>query len=153
MSNIVCTDNRILPMTTAAIEKVRRFEEILRELPQVKIETHHVLHAGIYSRTVKLPAGTTVTGVLIKIPTTIVVSGQCVFYIDEDVVEVNGHQVFAASGYRKQACHALADTTWTMSFRTDAKTIEECEQQFTDESEQLASRSADAVNIINITGE
>lgn len=153
MSNIVCTENRIGPMTTAAIEKVRRLENALRELPQIDIGTDHIIHSGMYARTVVIPAGSVVTGVLIRVPTIIVVSGHCVVYIDDKAVQVNGYKVLAASAHRKQACMALEDTTWTMIFTTDASTIEEAEEQFTDEPELLMSRQDGSVNTINITGE
>lgn len=153
MSNIVCTEGRIGSMTPAAIEKVRRLENALRELPQIDIGTGHIIHSGMYARTVVIPAGSVVTGVLIQVPTIIVVSGHCVVYIGDEAVQVHGYKVLAASAYRKQACMAFEDTTWTMIFTTEASTIEEAEDQFTDEPELLMSRQDGSTNTINITGE
>ena len=39
------------------------------ECPQVAIQTTHHFHAGLYSRTIRIPAGVMITGALIKIPT------------------------------------------------------------------------------------
>jgi hypothetical protein len=38
-------------MSDAAIENVRRPEKLARGLPQVALETNHVIHAGLYART------------------------------------------------------------------------------------------------------
>ena len=153
MSNIACTENRITSMTPSAIEKVRRLETALRALPQIDVPTEHIIHGGMYSRTVVIPAGAVVTGVLIRVPTIIVVKGHCVVYIGDEAVEVQGYKVLAASAHRKQACMAFEDTTWTMIFTTDASTIVEAEDQFTDEPELLMSRQDGSMNTINITGE
>ena len=60
-------------MTSDAVAKVRELEGVLRELPQVEIATEHVLHAGLYARTIRIPAGVVLTGVFIIIPTMLVV--------------------------------------------------------------------------------
>ncbi len=59
--------------------------------------------------------------------------------------------MFAASAGRKQAYIAHKDTFLTMSFKTNAKTVEEAEAEFTDDHERLMSRNG--VNKIVITGE
>lgn len=153
MSNIVCTENRIGSMTPAAIDKVRRLENALRELPQIDIGTDHIIHNGMYARTVVIPAGAVVTGVTIRVPTIVIVSGHCLVSIGDDAVQVHGYKALSASANRKQACMAFEDTTWTMIFSTEALTIEEAEAEFTDEPELLMSRQDGAVNTINITGE
>src|SRR3954451_13515341 len=56
-------------MSPAAIDQVRRLEDAALQLPQVAIETGHVLHAGLYARTIQIPAGVLLTGALIRIAT------------------------------------------------------------------------------------
>lgn len=153
MNQIVVTDRRIKAMVPAEIEKVRALEREVAKMPQVDIATQHVLHGGVYSRTITIPAGVVTTGVLIKVPTTLIVSGRCLVYIGDERVEVNGYKVFAGSAMRKQAVYCLEDTTFTMIFATDAKTIAQAEDVFTDEAELLGSRHTDAINEIVITGE
>ena len=153
MSEIVSLDLRIRPMTVAAIDKVRALEAVLSTAPQSVIETHHVLHGGQYTRTVMLPAGTVITGALIKTPTTLTIAGDCTAYIGDDVITLSGYNVMAASAGRKQAFVAHTDTYMTMTFATDAKTIEEAEDAFTDEGHMLLSRSEFGRNAILITGE
>lgn len=131
---------RIATMHPAAIEKVRRLEAILKRQPQAHIETKHSLHAGLYMRTVLIPAGVVITGVLVKIPTMLIVSGHCIVYIDAAPKELIGYHVIEARAFRKQAFVALKDTYLTMSFASKARTVEEAERQFTDEHEALLSR-------------
>jgi hypothetical protein len=142
-----------LPASTpAGIALAQRIHERLKAEPQVPIRTHHVLHAGVYTRTICVPASTVLVGALIKIPTTLVVCGHALVLLgDGEEVEVAGYQVLAASAGRQQTYIARVDTYITMSFRTQATTVEEAEQEFTDQADQLMSRTGE--NIVVITGE
>lgn len=140
-------------MSSDAVAKVRELEGVLRELPQVEIATEHVLHSGMYARTIRMPAGIMLTGVFIVIPTLLIVNGHATAYIGGEAIDLVGHQVIPASAGRKQAFIAHADTDLTMVFATKAKTVEEAEAEFTDEAHLLFSRKPGAINRINITGE
>ena len=149
---LTIAESMLPPTTPAALEKVRKLEERVLASPQADILTHHVIHAGMYHRTIRIEAGTVLTGALIKIPTTLVVCGDASVMIgDGEEYRVKGYQVFAASAGRKQAYIAHKDTFLTMSFKTNAKTVEEAEAEFTDDHERLMSRNG--VNKIVITGE
>ncbi len=139
-------------MTGRGLDLVKRIEKRLLREEQVQIATQHVIHAGIYSRTICIPAGVALTGALIKIPTTLVICGRASVLIgDGDEVLVDGYRVFACSAGRKQAFIAHADTWLTMSFKTSARTVEEAEDEFTDEADRLFSRHGR--NEITITGD
>lgn len=140
-------------MTEAAIEGVRRLAALDSERPQVDLDTQHVLHGGMYLRTVRLPPWTRMTGALIKIATTVIVQGDAAVWLGEESRFLLGYNVIPASARRKQAFFAFTETFITMVFPTDAKTIEEAERKFTEEASDLASRRADAKNVIVITGE
>ena len=132
----------LLPATDqATLEKVYAIENHLLSLPQVEISTAHTIHAGIYSRTIMIPAGTVLTGALIKIPTTLIVSGDCLVTVDDKTKHIVGHHVFCAHAGRKQVFVANQDTHLTMLFCTDAKTVNDAERQFTDEWEMLFSNT------------
>lgn len=140
-------------MSSQAIANVRKLEEFVGKLPQVDISTDHVIHGGMYARTITVPAGVLLTGVVIKVPTTLIINGHCRVFMGEDSVDLKGHNVFAASAGRKQAFIAYEDTALTMIFATKATSVEEAEKEFTDEACLLSSRKEDSVNTINITGE
>lgn len=135
---------RALAIRTMTLEQIERVEQLekktLAEQRQFHLETDHVLFYGMYSRTVLIPAGVYITGALIKIPTILVVSGECDIVIDDKMSRVTGYAVFPAEAGRKQVIAAIKDTHVTMTFPTAAKSIEEAEEEFTDEASRLASR-------------
>lgn len=140
-------------MTESAIEKVRRLESDLLMSEQPELRTHHTLHAGIYTRTILLRAGQTITGALIKVPTTLTICGDVTVFIGNDAVELSGYNVIPASAGRKQAFVAHSDVHMTMAFATRASTVREAEDEFTDEAHLLLSRQQPQHDSIVITGE
>jgi hypothetical protein len=142
---------RIDAMSHDAIDRVRRLEDAALALPQVPIETTHVLHAGLYARTIRVPAGVLITGVLIKIATLVIVDGDVLMHVVGSPVRLEGHHVLPAAAGRKQAFLARTDTHITMIFATAARSVEAAEREFTDEIGNLVSRHDP--NRIIITGD
>lgn len=141
MSDLILTRNYSIPaMSDAAIARVGEFESYALKLPQIEIETFHTFHAGMYARTIMIPDGVVLTGALIKIATVLIVSGYVTAYMGNQKVELRGYHVLPASAHRKQAFIAHRDTYLTMLFPTNAKTIEEAENEFTNEADKLISR-------------
>ena len=153
MDDPVISANHISTMSEVAIDKVRQLESAVLSVPQVKIATDHLIHAGMYSRTIMVPAGVVLTGSLMKIATILILSGDFLLFAGEKAVELHGYNVLAGSPHRKQAGIAITDTWVTMIFPTDVKTVEEAEAEFTDETDLLFSRYEDALNNVRITGE
>ena len=140
MADLAPSRTHIAPMSAAAIDRVRRLESLASTLPQVAIGTDHVFHAGVYARTIKVPAGVMITGVLIKIPTLLIVQGDAVVHIEDGALELRGYNVVPAGAGRKQAFVALTDTHLTMIFATDALDVDAAEREFTDELDKLTTR-------------
>jgi len=140
MPDLAPSRTHIAPMSAAAIDRVRRLESLASTLPQVAIDTDHVFHAGVYARTIKVPAGVMITGVLIKIPTLLIVQGDAVVHIEDGALELRGYNVVPAGAGRKQAFVALTDTHLTMIFATDALDVDAAEREFTDELDKLTTR-------------
>ena len=149
---IPATRSAIAPMTPEAIDKVRQLEARTAELEQVEITTDHVLHGGMYARTIRIPAGVLLTGAHIKRATMLVISGHVTVFIGAGTIEIAGYQVLPASAGRKQAFLAHADTFVTMLFPSEAASVEAAENEFTDEADRLLSRRQ-ACESITITGE
>ncbi len=87
-----------------------------------------------------MPAGMAFTSVLIKIPTLLVVNGECWVLSGDKWGHINGYAVLPASAHRIQAYVTIEKTEITMIFPSNAKTVEEAEAEFTDESADLLSR-------------
>ncbi|MDR1360681.1 MAG: hypothetical protein LBJ82_06855 [Deltaproteobacteria bacterium] len=144
MQDLICLERGTtahLPlMGPGEIEKVLRLEAAALALPQVAIPTDHVFQAGMYARTIMLPAGALLTGALIKIPTILIISGDVLIYGENGPERFSGYHVALGRAGRKQAFYALRDTYLTMLFPTEATTVDQAERQFTDEYEKLFSR-------------
>jgi hypothetical protein len=154
MSMTVPSKFSIQPMSPGAVARVTELEQRILALPQVEIHTQHILHAGMYSRTITIPGGVVLTGALIKRATLVIVSGDVlVSRGDAEGLRITGTEVLPASADRKQAFVAHADTTVTMVFPTSAATVEEAEAEFTDDTDLLFSRRDPNLNTIIITGE
>jgi len=153
MNNVVVAQKRIGPTAPKDIEKVRVLSDICSKLPQLDINTSHIIHGGMYARTIKILTGTVLTGALIKVGTILIVQGDVAVFINDKSIEMHGYNVFAASANRKQAFVALSDVYLTTVFPTTAKTVKEAEDEFTDEAGLLLSRQQQDTNHVIITGE
>lgn len=140
-------------MTPGQITLVRNVEIGLLEIPQKPQWTGHQIHHGIYTRTICIPAGDMITGALIKVATTLILNGDASVFLGTEWVRYIGHCVLYGSAGRKQAFYAIAPTFITTSFRTNARTVEQAEKEFTDDAHMLWSRRPGALNDIVITGE
>ena len=153
MNAVITSAPRLPAMAPEAIDRVRCLENATLGLPQEDIPTAHLLHAGMYARTIRIPAGVVLTGALIKLPTVLIVSGDCTVFIGEDEpMRLSGYHVLPASAGRKQAFLAHLDTDLTMLFPSRAQTVDEAEAEFTDENHLLLSRKQGNESI-TITGE
>lgn len=145
----------VLPATHPdMVALLNQAQEIIASCPQAEIPTDHVIHGGVYSRTVRIPEGVVAIGVFIKVPTTVVVNGHAWVFVGEGWTELNGYNVFAARAGRKVMCAAVGPgpVEFTMILQTKAKTVEEAEAEFTDEVESLLSRRQDN-ETVTVTGE
>ena len=137
---IAGTTTNLPVMGQNEVDGVRQLESAAMLLPQVHIPTDNAFHAGMYARTLKIPAGVALTGAQIKIPTILIISGDTLIYGENGATRYTGYHVALGKCGRKQAFYALQDTYLTMLFPTDATTVDAAEREFTDEYEKLFSR-------------
>jgi len=100
--------------------------------------------------------GTYVMGAHYKVSTTVILAGNLWAYVGQGWKQFSGYNVIPASKGRKQLFATPYENTEeamiTMSFRTDAKTVEQAENEMTDEAELLMSRQSDG-DTVTITEE
>ena len=145
-----CIVGTLPAMSADTVSKVRELEAVALQMPQVDIHTEHTMHAGVYARTILVPAGVSITGAEIKIPTILILAGDALLYGDDGQVRVTGYHVMHGKEGRKQAIVALADTYLTMIFATSARTVEDVETEFTDEHAMLGSRKEGGSTCLDI---
>ena len=143
-----------LPATSPEIiELLGKAQALCMKREQTPIKTDHVIHAGMYARTITMPPETLLIGALIKIPTIVITVGSARVLVGRDWADVDGYQVLPGSKNRKQIFVSRGPFVVTMIFPTSAKTVEEAEAEFTEENSLLLSRKQDDMNSVVITGE
>lgn len=136
--------------TPAGRARIQELAAIGSKDPAPTPPTYHLLHAGLYVRSLMIPAGHVLTGVRIRIPTVLVLEGDCTVTGGDDVRRLSGFHVIAGAADRQQAYEAHIDTFLAMMFATSARTVEDAEREFTDEADRLFSRHG--VNVVHTTG-
>jgi hypothetical protein len=144
---------RLAPTGPKAAALVDKLADEMLKLPQLQFVTEHLLHAGMYTRTVRLPPETVITACLIKVPTVLIIAGEATVYSDEDIICVRGYTVLPGSKGRKIALITDTAVGMSMIFPTDVKTVAEAEKAFTDEYLRLVPLDAVGRHRILITGE
>lgn len=134
------------------LDALEELEAQLRGHEPCELPTEHVIHGGMYARTVRMPPGLVLVGVVVKRPTLVVACGTGAVLRGQEWFPVSGYQVMAGSAGRKQVFVSYSDLAITMVLPTVAKTVEEAEAELTDEGDRLLSRRQDA-NQVFITEE
>ena len=135
------------------VDKMTRAQDLLMKVEQARIKTDHVIHGGMYARTITMPPQVALIGALIKRSTIVITVGSGRVLVGRDWADIDGYQVLPATKGRKQIFISRGPLVITMLFPTSAKTVEEAEKEFTDEAELLLSRRQDEMNSYVITGE
>lgn len=152
MSSLALPVATLPPTPDELLAKIGALENALIGHEPVDVPTQHVIHAGMYARTIVMPEGHVLTGALMKRATVVIVVGSAAVLAGDGWVELEGYNVIPASAGRKQVFVSRSPVIITMLFPTSAKTVEEAEAVFTDEAAGLLSRRQDA-NTVVITGE
>ena len=144
----------VLPPTAPEIvEKLCEMQQVeMANGDHVPIYTEHLIHAGMYSRTITMPPGVKLIGALMKIPTIVTVVGTALVLVGKEVAEIEGYAVLPGSAGRKQIFISKGSVIISMTFPTSARTVQEAEREFTDEYDILLSNRQD-LNRVEITEE
>ena len=133
-------------MRPEAIDLVYRLEAENLARPQTDLRFEHDFHAGVYARTMIVPElpedrRCLITSAFIRIPTLLIARGDALLYVGADEPRtLTGDTIVKAAAGRKQAYLAASNFRLTMIFATTATTVEEAEEEFTNEAHMLQSR-------------
>lgn len=156
MSNlaVVETPPSIIPAPSpATLDELMRLQTVLGQLPQEPLATEHLIHGGMYARTVRRNFGSFTIGALISKATILIVQGSCSILIEDRRVDLKGYNVLAGLPGRKSMSVAWGPVEMTMIFPTNARTVEEAENEVFAEVDQLVSRRDNNLNTVTITGQ
>ena len=121
-------------------DAVRRAEAFLLTLPQLDIQTQHIVHGRVSVRTIFIPAGGHITGAQTNLANVCIVSGDITVTTDEGPQRLTGFHILPANPGAKRYGVAHADTWWTTVHHTDLTDITAIEDEMTDESALLQTR-------------
>lgn len=142
------TQELATPMSASVAQnaKLERFtqwlEAIAKEKPEAEVDipTENHIHAGCYSRTIRVPKGTLVAGLQIQVATQLVFCGKGQFTDGAVVRNLDGYVVMEGAKGRRAAFYAEEDTCMTMFYASEAKSVKEAEDEFCAEPERLGTR-------------
>lgn len=135
-------------MSDGMLANLTSIQDKLLACPQIEIQTEHIIHGGMYTRTIRLAADVVLAGALVKVPTVLIVNGKTAVFTGESWIDLDGYHIIPARAGRKQIFVTREETSITMIFRTDAKTVEQAEAEFTDECDALMSRQNDNDTVV-----
>lgn len=141
MSEIQEADSTALQTKPPIDESILAVESHLFTLPQVDLRTQHEVHAGMYARTIFIPAGTMMVGAQHKHDTISVFIGDVTFRTEEGMKRLVGHHILPTAAGMKRVGYVHQDTVWTTMHRTDLTDVEAIEEEMTDEVDKLQTRN------------
>jgi hypothetical protein len=129
----------------AVLKDLTRLQTFLLSLPeddfqQVPLPVEHLLHGGMYARTVRREFDSVTIGSLINKATILIVNGPCSMLIGDQRVDLDGYNVLAGMPGRKSMSVTRGQVEMTMIFPTSAQTVEEAENEIFAEACLLVSR-------------
>jgi hypothetical protein len=140
--NNVAHQNPDAETALAQESRVRQLEGVLLGMPQVDLSTTTLLHGGMCTRTIFIPAGVALTGAKTNKANVCILQGDITVTTDAGPRRLTGFHVIAADAGLKRAGYAHADTYWTTVWPTEADSQEAAEDEMTAESAQLQTRHA-----------
>ena len=123
-----------------SIKAVQALTAHLLKFPQIDAQTTHLIHGGMYARTIFIPAGSVLTGATTNLNNICIVSGDITVTTDKGMKRLIGYTLIPANSGYKRAGFAHADTYWTTLFATELTDVREIEDVITDDSDQIQTR-------------
>ncbi len=123
-------------------DNIKALEAELLKEPQVILDTTMMAHGRMAARTIFVPAGTLLTGVLVNHDNICIMHGDITVTTAEGPKRFTGFHVIPASAGFRRAGIAHSDTWWTCVWHTDLTDPTEIENDMTDEADALQTRRA-----------
>lgn len=143
----------LVPPSPAMLAQLEEINKLILSYPQTELVTEHLIHGGVYARTIRLAPDTKMMGSLILHATTLIVHGDCSVLIGDSRVELTGYNVIPGCADRKQFFWTHGPVEMTMIYATAAETVAEAENEIFGEADQLMSRKDGSRDTVTITGQ
>lgn len=128
-------------MVPSMAEKVDRIESILMGMPQVECKTQHWFCNGMYVRECTFPKGVTATGAAhLADHVSIMVRGDMTVLTERGIERMTGYNIWTPRPGLRRVGYAHEETVWLTVDRTNAKTVEDAENDTLATPDKLLSR-------------
>lgn len=120
------------PVGTDMRGNIIRLEELLlaETEHQIEIPVEHGFAAGIYARTIRIPAGTILTGKIHRTEHLNIISAGAIEVATEDGTRlIEAPCIFVAPPGTKRAGYTLSDTVWTTVHATHETDLDRLEAE------------------------
>lgn len=115
-------------------DKIFALEKAMQQQPQQKIETEHQFIGGMCARTIKLKAGSIITGAIHLQDQLNIANGDITVITEDGCKRYEGYNVIPSAAGVKRVGFANADTVWTTILQTGLTSAEEVEEMLTTNS-------------------
>lgn len=113
---------------------------MLQNVDPVDVQIKHDICGNLYSRYCLVPKDVVIVGALLKVPTLLIVNGDCIVYDGQKTQRITGYKMLQGQAYRQSAFRALQDTQLTMlAVVQGCSTVEEAQRYITDQSALLTN--------------
>ena len=143
----------LIPPSPAMLAQLDEINQLILAQPQVSLVTEHLIHGGMYARTIRLAPETKMVGSLIRLATVLIIHGDCSVLIGDERIELTGYNVIPGCAGRKQLFWTHGPVEMTMLYPTSATGVTEAEDEIFAEADQLISRKDDSRDQVTITGQ
>ncbi len=142
----------LAPSSPATLARLRVLHTRTLQFPQISLATAHLLHGGMYARTIRLDPETLMNGSLILRATIIIIHGDCTIVAGDSLVDISGYNVLPGEAGRKQSFLTRGPVEITMIYATQAATVDDAENEVFGDADELMSRKDGSRDQIMITG-
>jgi len=98
--------------------------------PQIPLEVTHVFSDGLYSRTMRIPKGTLLTGAIHRrAHLSVVLQGRISVYTETGTEQYEAPCLFSSPPGTKRVGYAHTDTIWVTVHATQATTVKDAEAE------------------------
>jgi hypothetical protein len=130
-------------------DKVLVAERMMREMPQVELQTTHYYADGIYARELAQPKGSVVVGkVHKKEHLFIVLRGSLKVVMDDVVRMIDAPAILVSKVGTKRALYALEDSVYLTVHRSKKRNLDKLERELVEEDKLALFDSSNNVRML-----
>lgn len=122
-------------------DKVFVIEDMMREMPQIKIPVRHFFSPGVYAREIQIPRGAVITGKIHKFAQLNILSlGDMSVMTEDGIKRVKAPFTIVSPPGTKRIAYAHEDCVWTTIHGTEETDLDKIESHFIaqDDGEYIA---------------